>query len=639
MNKLLQKLSLKIEDTKLSGIKDAIWKFINVHPEIFCLSLLAIMCLIFLFFGLGSYPLLDVDETRYAVMARSMVHSWNWMDLKLNAVPFLEKPPLYFWLVAASIKFFGHFSAWTVRLPIALCSAFLVFFTYFVGKKVLSRKFGMLSALILLTSVFFLMLSHIAIIDMVLTVFMTSAIYCAFLANFCEENYKKYYWWYFYLFIGLGFLAKGILALAIPVAIVFLYHLITRNLKEIFKPVNLLPGLFLFLVIAVPWHIIMYKHYGYEFIKEYFLIHHFGRLMGSQYIGRERPLLYFVPVFLAGFMPWTLVFIAFVCDGFKKLAAKFKEAQGTFKEKFLAMLQVSNNEQKLILFFSIFFIVVFALFSSSSTKLPTYILPVFPAAAMLTAYFWWIADERGENAKAIAVTTYILAAVFIAAAAAASVTYYLLPGDIQNQIYSIKEAVILAFYLLAILLLLRLNVKRALSVFSVYVLIMFFVINLSVFDIFDIVYNGGENEIINYSQYSTIQDDSAQLITFDFAVKPSVLIPYRNKVNFLTDADFPMLDQLLQYKEGPTFVIIKNKNLDNDQDYRNKIEQRLLLIRHGSKYSLYAKDVKHSYGSCPDACYYYDQQMLPKYVKCSECMKEYFWGPKASQKYMKTHVK
>lgn len=460
MNKLLQKLSLRLEDTKISGIKDSFWGFVNKHPEGFCLLLLAVMCIIFLFFGLGSYPLLDVDETRYAVMARSMVHSWNWVDLKLNAVPFLEKPPLYFWLVAASIKFFGHFSAWTVRLPIALCSSFLVFFTYFVGKKVISRKFGVISALILLTSVFFLMLSHIAIIDMVLTVFMTSAIYCAFLTNFCEEKYKKYYWWYFYTFIGLGFLSKGILAFAIPVAIVFLYHWITKTLKEVFKPVNILPGLFIFLLIAVPWHILMYQHYGYQFIKEYFLIHHFGRLMGSEYIGRERPLLYFVPVFLAGFMPWTLIFIAFVFDGCKSLVERFKAFQGSFKEKISATLEVTNNEQKLLLFFSIFFIVVFALFSSSSTKLPTYILPAFPAAALLTGYFWWMADEKGLHQKAIAITTHIFAAIFIFAAAAASITYYFLPGDIQNQIHSFKESVILAFYLLAILLLLRLNVKE-----------------------------------------------------------------------------------------------------------------------------------------------------------------------------------
>lgn len=175
------------------------------------------------------------------------------------------------------------------------------------------------------------------------------------------------------------------------------------------------------------------------------------------------------------------------------------------------------------------------------------------------------------------------------------------------------------------------------SVFAAYVLIMLFVINLSVFDIFDLIYNGGENEIVNYSQFSTSQSDSSQLITFDFAVKPSVLIPYQNQVNFLTDADFPMLDKLLEYKGGATFVIIKNKNWENDKDYRDKVEQRLLLIRHGNKYSLFVKDIKNDYANCPDACYYYDTKYIPKNVNCSECMSEYFWGTLPVKKSFKHH--
>ncbi len=235
----------------------------------------------------------------------------------------------------------------------------------------------MISALTLLTSVFFLVLSHVAIIDMVLTVFMTSAIYCGFLTHFCEDKNKKYLWWYFYLFVGLGFLAKGILAFVIPVTIVFLYNLITKTAKDIFKPINLLPGLIVLLLVATPWHLIMLKNYGFEFIKQYFLIHHFGRFMGSEYIGRERPLLYFVPVFLLGFLPWTFMFFAFLYDGFKKLNTKFQLAEGTIKDRICSLFEATTNEQKLILFASVYFIVVFILFSTASTKLPTYILPLF----------------------------------------------------------------------------------------------------------------------------------------------------------------------------------------------------------------------------------------------------------------------
>lgn len=595
MKKFLQKISSFTVEEKFATAKDKCLVFINAHPEVFCLSLLAIACLVFLFYGLGFYPLIDVDETRYAVMSRDLVNSLNWNALMLNGAPFLEKPPLYFWLVGGSIKAFGEFSSLAVRFPIALISSFLVFFTYYVGKRVLSRKFGMISALVLLSSMFFLILAHVAIIDMVLTVFMTSAIYCAFLTHFCEEKNKKYYWFAFYSFIGLGFLAKGLLALAIPAVIVFTYNLITKTAKDIFKPVNFLPGMLVFLAMTLPWHIIMYQQYGFQFIKEYFLIHHFGRFMGSEYIGRERPLLYFVPVFLLGFMPWTFIFIAFLCDGFKKLVAKFKATEGKLKEKLFALFEASTNEQKLLLFFSICFAVIFAVFSSSSTKLPTYILPAFPAAALLTGYYWWVSDEKSKHEKLIYNSTLVFSAIFILAAIGATIASCFLPSDLLDKLSGFQKATIIALDLLGILLVLRLNTKRALSIFAGYVFTMFFIISLAVSQIFNFVYAGGENEIVQYSKISVKPNNMSQLVTFDFAVKPSVLIEHPQHVDFITDPDFKELDRILQYKEGPTFVIVKNKNFRDNDEYLKEIQKRLELIQAGERYSLYVKDVNNEY--------------------------------------------
>lgn len=591
MKNFFEAISSPIENGFWSEYKDKFSNAINKHPEIFCLSLLGLCCLIFLFTGLNSYPLIDVDETRYAVIARDLVNSFNWNNLNLNTVPFLEKPPLYFWLVGGSIKLFGSFSGFAVRFPIALLSAFIVFYTYFFGKKVLSRKYGMISALTLLSSLFFLILAHIAILDMVLTVFVTAAIYTSFLTHFCLEKNKKYLWWYFYVFIGLGFLAKGILAFVIPIGIIFIYNLITKSLKDIFKPVNILPGLIIFLLIATPWHAIMYKEYGYRFVYEYFLVHHFARFINSEYIGRERPFYYFIPVFLLGFFPWTFVFLAFVTDGIKKIVGKFKTTEGKLKEKICSLFETTTSEQKLLLFTSIYFIFVFGLFSSSSTKLPTYILPVFPAAALLTGYYWWSADEKGEHKKSIKVTTILLAAFFIIAAMGASIAYYFLPMNLQDQIGVFKHITILTLYLLGILLLLRLNAKRALSVFSGYIVTMLFIIILSVSQIFNLVYAGGENEIVKYSDLA--QTTNTSLITFDFAVKPSALINYTEPVNFVTDPDFHLLDRILASSTKPTFVIIKNKNMKDNPEYVRNINKRLTLLKQGEKYSLYYKNIKN----------------------------------------------
>lgn len=591
MNKFLQNLSLLKMEDKFKGVKEKFMGFVNEHPEMFCLSLLAVACLIFLFFGLGAYPLIDVDETRYAVMARDMLHAHNLNNLMLNGVPFLEKPPLYFWFVAASIKLFGAFNPFTVRFPIALLSAALIFFTYYVGKRIISRKFGVISALVLLSSIFFLILAHIAIIDMVLTVFMTGSLYCFLLTHFCEEKNKKYYWWLFYIVAAFGFLAKGLLALAIPGVIILIYNMLTKTVKDIFKPVNLIPGVIVFLAIMLPWHILMYKEYNYEFIKMYILLHHFARFINSETIGRERPLWYFVPVFLLGFMPWTFIFIGVVFDGIKKLVLRYKTAQGNFINKLFAVTEANNNEQKLMLFATLAFVIIFAVFSSSSTKLPTYILPAFPFAALITGYYWWVAAVRGEHKKTIFRSTVILASIFFIAAIGFFIAFNFLSSELQIKMIGFKYYAIVGLALVAMLMVFRLKSNKTLSIFSGYIVTMMFIMILSSLHIFNFVYSTGENEIVQYSEYGAAFGEKAKMVTFDFAVKPSVMIKYPARIDFITDPDFNALDEVLEYQNGPTFVIVKNKNMENNDEYNANIAKRLQLVEKGERYSLYTKTV------------------------------------------------
>ena len=237
------------------------------------------------------------------------------------------------------------------------------------------------------------------------------------------------------------------------------------------------------------------------------------------------------------------------------------------------------------------------MFSTSSTKLPTYILPLFPAAALLTGYYWWISDEKNEHKNAISIATQTFATIFILAAMGASIAYYFLPSDLQYAMAPFKQITIVTLYLLSILMVLRLNTKRALSIFSAYILTMIFIVSLSVSQIFNFVYATGENELVKYSLISIRPNNSSQLIPFDFAVKPSVMIEYQDKVNFVTNPDFKELDRLLEYKGGPTFVIVKNKNFRDDKSYLKEIEKRLELIEAGDKYSLYVKDIRNEYGN------------------------------------------
>ncbi len=557
-------------------------ELVDKYPEFCSILLLTLLCGVFLFWGLDFYPLLDVDETRYAIMSRDLANSNDWNLLLLNSIPFLEKPPFYFWVVGASIKLFGSFSEFAVRFPIALMATFLIFFTYFFGKKVLSRKFGLYSAIVLLTSVFFLILSHVAILDMVLTVWLASALYCAFLSFISEEKYKKYCWWGFWTFAGLGFLAKGILAIAIPVVVLLIYGAITKTLKEMFKPVNFLVGLAIFLLITMPWHLVMFRDFGWTFIHEYFVKHHFARLLTSEELGRKHGFFYFIPVFIVAFMPWTFIFFASICDGCKTLIKRYKEFEGNVLGKLYATVQADTLEQKLILFVSIFFVVVFGVMSVSSTKLPTYILPSIPAAALLTGYFWSISDNKNDHKKAITISTYIVAMIFILSSLVASVAYSFLPQGVIELVSPFKYSVLIGCAFVGIYLMIKLKSEQTLSVFSGYVVTMFFVITFAVTNLFGLIYAGGENELVLYSNYASTTN--TRLVTFDFAVKPSTKINYGDFVYFITNDDFDRLNSLVSNKSVPTYVIVKNKNVVN---YKDKLAKHLYLVQEGKKYSLY----------------------------------------------------
>lgn len=566
-------------------------KFLNLiknNKNIFFISLLILLSIIFLFIGLGSFPLIDVDETRYATMARDMVLTGDWNDLMLNGIPFLEKPPLYFWLVASSIKIFGTFTPFTVRFPIALMSFLLVIGTYFLGKRVISEKFGFYCATVLLSSFFFLMLSHIALLDSLLMVFIAFALYSGFMVTICKDKNRKWFWIGFYTAMGVGVLAKGILACAIPVCIMFIYLLFTKKLKLIISPIHLL-GILIFLMIVTPWHYLMHKNYGTFFWIEYFVRHHFARFLNSETIGRERPFLYFIPVFLAGFMPWMLLSIDMFVDGIKKIVKRFNSSSENIWHRFLEVIKTENETQKLILFATLSFCFIFLLFSIASTKLPTYILPSFPFVSILMGYYWFNADENGEHYTPLKILTLTLASIFILASLAGAIVCMLLPQDILSYIEKIQILILIGLSLSGMLLTLKSDIKKVSSLFASYIIIMLFITTATVTKVTNILYMTGENELVNYSSISASIPNS-KLITFDFAVKPSVKINYVENVDFLTDTEFDRLERLLKIYDGyNVFIIVKNKNMKNDIEYAQKINNNLNLLHKGYKYSLYVK--------------------------------------------------
>lgn len=333
---------------------------------------LTLFCVLFFgfFLFLGSYPLLDVDETRYVTMARDMFNSKDYMTLYLNGEYFFEKPPLFFWLECFSFKLLGV-NEFSSRLPIVLTSLIPLYLLFNLVNKIKGLKFAVVSSITLLTSLEYVLITKIAILDSVLTSLVASSVLCYFYTFFVENKNKKYFWILCFIFSGLAVLAKGIPGAAIPFLIIAISTIVFKNYRETFKYSFF--GLIIFLLIVLPWHILMLKTYPNLFYEEYIYKHHILRFLGSDVIHRSEPLYFYFVTLLWGLLPHTFIFLKNI-----KTAFKFKE------DKFLILNSIAV-------------LAIFIFFSISKTKLITYILPIYPFLAILIGNLWM--NFIGDNKK------------------------------------------------------------------------------------------------------------------------------------------------------------------------------------------------------------------------------------------------
>ena len=356
-------------------------KKFNTNGNFFFILGLILLCRFFYFNGLGDYKLIDIDETRYINIAQNMFHSKDYITPYLNFEPFLEKPPLFYWLVVLSYKFFGTINNFTSRFPLAMLATFGVFVVYFfVLNVVKSRVCAFLSALILMSSFWYALFAHISIMDLGFTVLAMAAFCFGTLTLFTENVWKKRILWYLgYFFLALSVLQKGLIGILIPGGSLLISFLILKKAKEIIKPSHIIPGILIFFAVAAPWHYLVYKANGEIWFREYILKHHFARLIDSSMgLNRKRGFFFYLPVILGGIMPYTFILIAAIIKWAKYAIKTIKNAK-TIKPLF----SVDTNDRKLILISTVWFLFIFLFFSVSSTKLPTYILTLFPPVSIL----------------------------------------------------------------------------------------------------------------------------------------------------------------------------------------------------------------------------------------------------------------
>ncbi len=341
------------------------------------LGIVALSILLF-FYKLGTPSLFDVDEAVYAESAREMVETGDWITPQYNYTNRYDKPVLFYWLISSAYWLFGvtEFAArfWSASLGIGL-----VMLSYYFVRRAGNHQWGILSALIMATSLEVIVLSHAAITDITLTFFITSSLFCFFLGYTDQEGRKRRWYRGMYLTMALAVLTKGPVGIVIPAFIITLFLFFRGQIREVLREMNIFSGAILFLVVALPWYVTETWINGWEYIDAFFIKHHITRYTGIV-SGHSGPLYYFIPVILLAFFPWS-VFLPY---------GLIKSFQGVKRRGRL------THKESITLFSALWFLIVFIFFSISRTKLPGYILPLSPAVAILVGSIW---DEHISSAS------------------------------------------------------------------------------------------------------------------------------------------------------------------------------------------------------------------------------------------------
>jgi len=327
------------------------------------ISILFLICYALFLFGNNIFSLTDPDEVFYSLTAKEMAAKNEWLTPLIFGQPQFEKPPLTYWLLELAFKT-GGVTPFTARLFPAVFATLGVMAVYFLGLMGFKdERKAFLSAVVLATCAFFAGMGKMVFTDMIFTVFILLA-FTMFVLAYTDRRRQGIGFIGFYVFCALATLTKSPLGLVIPQLAVVLFLLYQRQfnfLKNWFVPT----GIGVYLIIALPWYVYIYRHYGHAFTQEFFYNDHWRRLLEAEHRANDH--WYFYPLtMIAGLFPWSLFLIAAWVDLFKRL-----------KSSVTAIDYLSLS----------WIIAVLLVFQAAHSKLASYILPLFPALALMTGNF------------------------------------------------------------------------------------------------------------------------------------------------------------------------------------------------------------------------------------------------------------
>lgn len=326
------------------------------------LGLLLIFTLLW-FSNLEYRKLANPDEGRYAEIPREMVLSGDWVTPRLNDLKYFEKPPLQYWATAAAFQVFGE-SHWAARWWPATTSFGCVLLMFWAGRRLFGEEIGLAAAAALGGCTGFVISAHVNTLDAGLAAFLTVGLLGFLLAQRPGATPTENRNWMLVVWaaMALAMLSKGLIGVVLPGAVLAIYLLIERD-WQLLTRLHFGKGLTLFLLIAVPWFVAV-SLANDEFARFFFIHEHFARFLTKVH-HREGAWWYFIPILLFGAMPWLPFIAVQLRDGWRR-----EGEPGTLQSR------------RLLLIWAAF---IFLFFSVSGSKLPSYILPVFPALALFAA--------------------------------------------------------------------------------------------------------------------------------------------------------------------------------------------------------------------------------------------------------------
>lgn len=341
--------------------------------------------------GLQYRSLGEPDEGRYAEVAREMLVSHDWVTPRLDGFLFFDKPPLHYWASAAAYLLFGV-HPWSARLWCVLTGLLAMLAVGWAGARLFGREVGGYAMVILGSSLVFAMAAHIDTLDVGVAAFLGVGMSFFLVAQFDPSAVHRRAWLNLGMWasLALAILSKGLIGVVLPGLALVVVVLWQRDIRMVWRTSPWM-GLMVIAVIAAPWFVMICRVHP-EFFDYFFIREHFTRFLTTD-DGRSKPWGFFIPVVLLGVFPWTLML--------------------PWRRSDWKILDVRDPARR---FLFVWVGVIFFFFSASHSKLAFYVLPLFPAAAMLLAWFvarisveafvqrlWWLATFSGCAAASVIV--------------------------------------------------------------------------------------------------------------------------------------------------------------------------------------------------------------------------------------------